>query len=1491
MANQLEFEATIGADQVNRLLRDLRNNAEGAAKAVNDAFGGSVTKRIFFETRTDETGAKRLVAVEKERLSITDRIINAQRQLDKTQEGSVTSLRQQVNQLKQQRDGIAKYVGDLRSVNPEWAAVNQQLAIVGRRLDVASASTFWDKAKTGLRAEGLISFSNGLVQITQGFQAASIAIGSVIASVNQFIGALAGIQSFSLAFKAIGVGTSGATLALSESSRIALNLGTDLNTVRDGFRQLTPVILNSGGRISDVSNIVETLSSRFAAFGVSGDKARRVTNGIIQAFAKGKLQAEELTQQISEADPAFKTDFAGALGVSVKKLEELVKAGQINSSVLLETLPKLSKSSLLYGKLGNSATDATDALANGTVTIDQVRSKIQSLGQLSLEQFAKTLEPALYGFIRLQAVVTDFISNLSKTQAAKAFADTIGLLVSSGGKAIEIFLKLSETILAVISPIASLISAITKIPGAVEVLGAVILAKAIAPLGQLGGKFIKTAASSSTFFAAISKNIGSFQGLGQAIGVLAGRSSNTGTALNKLTKSQDTLSRASSFVNKEIGNLSGTISTLQQKQKALSWQGVIIGSSQAANQSKLLQGQIDAATNKLNRYEEILPKIDGRLNSTSQKITTLGASATASSNLFEKFGGSIKNFGTVAADSISKAGTAVGAFLVRIGPIGIALAAVTVAFAAYSNANEQARIESDKSAQSLQAYQKLLQELGSTKPQTPDLSPIQKAWEYLSLEVADAVDSAINVLNKFGSFASQYVPRIKSLFDGLPASLNLAFEVNPLTSPIVLWLKLLGDTGTETDLSIRKFGRGAREVFNGVGQDASKILELTDELKRLQAESDGSSDSQVRLSNAVKNGSDLIAATRLRYEQAVEAIKQFKENEKNLTTEKGRQELVSLQAAAAQAKANLDAATNAFQGFIASSNQLSTEKILQATLSMGALEEQAKSLKGQLTNLVPDSAGFRAYTVDLAALEASISRIQNMSKDPIYVLSLIDDREIEKTKQYNEAIQKLNQLSANPKVDASQVETAKQKVTELSRDLDNLSLLRRELQLKLKVDTIEYDNKIKQLKLQQKIIALKAGISFDNTELLSFVSRIGEIKREIDDLNSKKLEIQTKLDSGALTQQEILTLTREQSALALQIENSTKAASTELANTAQKLVADLRDARLALLNTKVSGLKFLRPDKRQAALAELDNRVKEIANREDMTVTFRGTTEEIIRLKQEFVNFYDQLYKAEDRVTNLQKTLNSLPEVIKYVTESGFNKIFEQTATSVDSIATGLNTIKATTASLPEIINTSSTAMSDLNSETSSVAKELENANAQINQLSSTLQALDGLTVNVNVQQTPARWTGGPVTSGTSYRVNELGTEGFLSNSGNLSIINRPRNSMWRAPSTGTVIPAHIMKDLQASSNTSNGPNIQTAFTAAKGDFNSAFIKGAQFALSKQNANDSISQLAATQAGQAAQIGRLSRAVDGLVAKDWNVNVQVRSNGGTAYLDALNRRL
>ena len=78
----------------------------------------------------------------------------------------------------------------------------------------------------------------------------------------------------------------------------------------------------------------------------------------------------------------------------------------------------------------------------------------------------------------------------------------------------------------------------------------------------------------------------------------------------------------------------------------------------------------------------------------------------------------------------------------------------------------------------------------------------------------------------------------------------------------------------------------------------------------------------------------------------------------------------------------------------------------------------------------------------------------------------------------------------------------------------------------------------------------------------------------------------------------------------------------------------------------------------------------------------------------------------------------------------------------------------------------------------------------------------------------PNAFTGGSVKGGASRTVNEFGREGFLSLSGRLSEINAPAWGSWKAPSSGTIIPAHVWAQVKAQGLTGGPTRTPTAVGA-----------------------------------------------------------------------------
>lgn len=130
--------------------------------------------------------------------------------------------------------------------------------------------------------------------------------------------------------------------------------------------------------------------------------------------------------------------------------------------------------------------------------------------------------------------------------------------------------------------------------------------------------------------------------------------------------------------------------------------------------------------------------------------------------------------------------------------------------------------------------------------------------------------------------------------------------------------------------------------------------------------------------------------------------------------------------------------------------------------------------------------------------------------------------------------------------------------------------------------------------------------------------------------------------------------------------------------------------------------------------------------------------------------------------------------------------------------------------------------------------KDAEKTKSRLDSETATGASLDG-----------AAATGGPVFGGGTYQVNELGQEAFLSAAGKLSMINAPAFGHWKAPSSGTVIPAHLTKQLDIPT---GGININKSAGASIGRSLGASVRVAQAA-----AGDTFHQNVTVQAANPVQ--------------------------------------
>jgi tape measure domain-containing protein len=1627
MADRISYEVDFSAKGAQTLWNEFLAGSQSAGRALNESLGGRVKKELFLEVKADDSGVKRVVAAEREVLTELQKIINLQEKANRTQQGSVTSLRQQVNEAKQARDGMVKYASaadgvfvKVGKINGAWDAQNAKVRDLQKQLDIAGASNVWQKLAAEYNLGGLASAGRQISELVNVFQSVSIIVGQVIGSVNQLFDALQRLQSIKLTFEGIGKGGDVGKV-FSESSRIALGLGVSLNTVRDGFQQLSPVILATGGNINDVSAITESLSSRFVTFGLSADKSRRVMNGVVQAFSKGKLMAEELTQQISEADPAFRTDLANAIGVTVQELGEMVKAGEVTNAVLLEAIPRMTKASGLFGKLGDSALDAAQGFREGGVTVEQFRNQIATIEQLSLENLVNpetgSLQPLLASLLELRAVVTDVGVAFANSEIFKTFIVLLGSVASQISFVIQTLVKLVSAVASITQPIFGVLNAIDSLGGLLQGFGAIsslvagiIVTKLVASLVTLGSGAIVGAATAAitgltkaiVFFSsgaavALANSIGAT--IVQLLGLTTAAAGST-TAQAAAATATTARATAGAFLLKQLG--------LQAAAEALATSAA---GTAAAAQVKTAGGIVitgAAAT-------AATPPVAGLAAATTG--LSIALSAAVLSFLAVAAGAAFLVAGLLLYQKATKDGKEVTS------KFNLEIEKIKASSEAAKKGLESGSEGVDKFATSLKALDQEREKLESrpvlaleffrTGGPSADVDDIFKDANIQGVtDAARGVGAAVKVeMDKAKKAVEEYnAANDKSGVGAKKVSQDITASQSAVSSALEITR-----AKREALLEAEAKDPGATQK-----QTVEKLKALDAEIKKIEQLEKVQAGIRA---DARKKG--IVVDVELNVKDAAALTGDLQEKLKGL---KASIVLETNPAKRAELQGDLNALTAQLQ-FLEGDK---TEIIIEANFKIDtrALKDQLDQSAAFIDNLkaVGDKVQsvFALQTAGATALEKAGQNELDKIKERLDGEKEIRD---EKIKQAEEAGASEATMKALKKADRAEEKAGKDEIKQKEAEIEAIAERKRQIErdaIQAKINALPAQQEAERtaLQTQQELAALELERLLNASKRAELEAQGLQIKiggeisqaqknndpeeeqrlRDLYNLQSEYLKLlgaeQVSLEKskgvreGINSQQlDTLKLQQESTRNGLEAElialgtadaqgknaKATQATASAGANAATNARTYAELSRVGAAYTESGAAAARQEADAKAAVAAAAGRATAALGAAESQVRQATTA------YSDMSSTVAQLGTAIDTVASAGQDIPStgpanLEEAYAQARDAvlGLNTAIDNTDTTTD-----LGALAQDAADVKTAFSDSSGSLDDSQQPADNISSSMSDAATYAGDLSNSLLSLDGKEINVNVNYvgTPGLWTGGPTVGGQTYRINELGKEGFLSSSGNLSPINKPRNALWKAPGKGMVIPAHIMSKLDVptgrvstgvrpsvagsgsngltkiaraiqvalsrtntvtkpistrseesdlvkiardirttltQSNASKGSNvtdtatdslvsiardIRTTLTQANTSNGSnvadtatdnlvSIARDIQSTLSQSNNSDSaLQEMAAVQAHQALQIGKLSRAVTKLADKDWNVNVGVRNTGSTAYLDALNRRM
>lgn len=1304
------------------------------------------------------------------------------------EQGSIADLRQQ----QQEQDRLTQ---SLKAGSAQQKQAAQNVKLLGDQISAATPKTF-----------SLIGAFNKIATVQAGITAITIAFGQVAGSVDQVVNRLKRIEAFDLALKNIGLSATEAADYFRQASESANSLGAPVEQIEKAYTRIVPSLRNIGATVGETDKFIASLTARTQVLGLSTEESGRLIEAFAQVLSKGKLQAEELNQQISELDGAFRGQLADALGVTTEELTKMVERGEVTSDVFYKAFNTMQNGvELLQGRL-----------KNGNATIQQLQNLIKNLNTKTLGDIGKVIEPGIRAFLAAASAFASLVNEI----ASSALGELLGEIFNQVGYTLRnlmvILGDLTKTFLFLINPIAKLLQLFTPLlsvlltlkTGYVAVtlaakayafatallnkqlpataLSAIHLKGSLVALGGAmralySGQLIQflTQMKASISGMILAMNIPVVTGFVNVLGKLTKASFAPGNALNFITTSANKLSPA---LNNLGGSLAQSISGLFTFKKAGASSGSILGNIGLA--ATATASKLKAGANGMKAFiKELLVKTAAAKGATS-----------ATQALANKMLPSLATGGTAAAAGLNMA--SIAAAILKVGLTGLAVIGfkvliVVAALAALFEALRGVSQGGDLAKKPLGDLEGTLRELGI------QTSTTHGAWLGFLTDLGKmpGVKETINFLQQIGD-------RLKAF--GLRSGGDRG-------------LSDLADKFKDIEKSAQEAGIGGLSDF----ANASKLnkKEANSLVKALRAQENAyeetAANAAAELAILKKNGegtskqADELRRQQAQAEAGAEKAKYYASQWEKAT--EGQRTAADAVESTGDALKDVKIAQAGYfnsidAGTLAKANALQ-DQYNKGLISSGTyasesanLQKQANDLK--LAAIAKEKAALEARSKSEAGLDyAGYNRIQELIQQEQAIRSgvgvqtqKLSDEELEAIKERQVATEALG----NAYKEAGDM--AATAVGDLGSSVG--SALESLAETISQQAAIEFSVTGDQAFLQQSL--------GNQAKILDFQHTIGALKIQQQqaekqfELEMQKLKIQTALieaqsaaAGGDPIAAQMVKAYQQQLALIPQIQAANQVTSDAAliglqAETQQKQT----QLNLALTAQGLPPVDIIQVD----SSGTLQNKLDDIYTRAKNAAEGIGgaATKSITTGTQKLAEGVAGVNTAVGKTAgtadlagaSFEKAVTNLSEGVKKLSAAELTKGLEEGGTKQGQA------FNAEIKKSPGLIDSAVKAAKGLGDQFTASINPIQKMQNEVKSVISLVAQLGGA-VGRMPSGGNARALGGPVAGGQSYFVNDGGgRESFMNKAGQISLLPAGRNINWRAPRDGFVLPAPMTASL-----------------------------------------------------------------------------------------------
>lgn len=526
-ASVLDYQRKISAARTSvlEMARAVKEADEPTAKQQRDLAKARATLSDLVGEQQRELGQLRELKTQLDAQGISTRnAATAQRDLAARTEATRASLRDMVTGLKAAREAESTFRADLAQAAAKGRAETQQYDAALGKLRTTLDENATAARRGGEEATAGMESTRSAVDRLKGALAALTAyfsFQSIVGGIRSILGTGDQFQKFQKQLTAMYGDAAKGEQAFAWAKQFAKDTPLQLDQVMRSFIQLK----NFG--IDPMNGSLQAAVDQNAKLGGESERLERITLAMGQAFAKGKLQGDDIKQMIEAGVPVWKL-LSEVTGKTTAELQQMSQAGKLGTDVMQKFFAQMGKDAA--GAAADQMATLSGQWSNLQDNIQQFEDRVakkgvldffrQQLGALNdqigamardgrLDRYAQQISDGIVATATAVKNATTFlvehasaIANVVKVYATFKVARIAGELAVATARFVDTTnaIRLTEGALAGAGKEAGFFAkALSRIPGgirvAIAVVGFDLLVKAGNYIGELAAKHGEAAKS------------------------------------------------------------------------------------------------------------------------------------------------------------------------------------------------------------------------------------------------------------------------------------------------------------------------------------------------------------------------------------------------------------------------------------------------------------------------------------------------------------------------------------------------------------------------------------------------------------------------------------------------------------------------------------------------------------------------------------------------------------------------------------------------------------------------------------------------------------------------------------------------------------------------------------------------------------------------------------------------------------------------------------